>query len=195
MGLTRFRAPHTGIASINRVRRSALVKSPAPGTDARARVATEGDIKGSRPGMLDILGRAKWSVSHVVCLFFQPYADMAAPTGTHGTSAKGCRNSRPRGFTSMRSFGSVLLFRGILSLWCSPAQIGTGPAWLQGSDAGGRAAEGTRALRDRAGAGSSGDRCAYPFCCGLVSPADPASSSPTTRLGLGFGRIVDGVLR
>lgn len=32
-------------------------------TDPRACVATEGDIKGSRPGMLDILGRAKWSVS------------------------------------------------------------------------------------------------------------------------------------
>lgn len=36
-----------------------------PETDPRARVATEGDIKGSRPGMLDILGRAKWSVSAV----------------------------------------------------------------------------------------------------------------------------------
>jgi hypothetical protein len=97
----------------------------------------------------------------------------------------------------MRSFGSVLVSSKPLSLGAHDPEFlaAAGPAWLQGSDAGGRAVEGTRTVRDRAGAGSSGDRCAYPFCCGLVSPADPASSSPTTRLGFRLGRIVDGVLR
>lgn len=65
----------------------------------------------------------------------------------------------------MRSFGyGLLLCRNRLSLFgVDTLNSSAGPAWLQGSDAGCRAAEGTRTVRDRAGAGSSGDRCVLPF--------------------------------
>lgn len=114
----------------------------------RARTATEGDIRGSRPGILDILGRAKWCVR--ACSF----------SGALGLTVKHHRDAwnKCKGLSQLEAerlyVDALVRVRSLVSRALdstdSIAGARAGPPRLQGPDAGGRIDARTRTVRTAA---------------------------------------------